>query len=95
MFKSTISFIFWDIIKSSHASFPKDLGPLLRVWEHDIRGIATSMLLWKNWSISSILEAGCWKTHSGFVDQYLWDIQRQEGDVSALDPVVAVGDSVA
>ena len=94
MSKAAISFFLRDTIKTAHESFPGDLGPLFKVRAHDIRGIATSMLLWKNSSIASILEAACWKTHSVFADYYLRDIQRQEGDVSALGPVIAAGDLV-
>ncbi|XP_045101307.1 uncharacterized protein LOC123498206 [Portunus trituberculatus] len=94
MSKAAISFFLQDTIKTAHESFPEELGPLFKVWAHDIRGIATSMLLWKNSSVASILEAACWKTHSVFVDYYLCDIQRQEGDVSALGPVIAAGDLV-
>ena len=94
MSKAAISFFLQDTIKTSHESFPEEFGPLLKVRAHDIWGIATSMLLWKNSSITSILEAACWKTHSVFANYYLRDIQRQEGDVSALGPVVAAGDLV-
>lgn len=94
MSKAAISFFLRDIIKESHQSFPVELGLLLKVRAHDIRGIAASMLLWKNSSISSILEAACWKTPSVFADYYLKDIQRQEGEVYALGPVVAAGDIV-
>ena len=94
MSKAAISFFLRDAIKTAHASFPEELSLLFKVRAHDIRGIATSMLLWKNCSVASILEAACWKTHSVFVDYYLRDVQRQEGDVSALGPVVAAGDLV-
>ncbi|XP_045130668.1 uncharacterized protein LOC123515846 [Portunus trituberculatus] len=94
MSKAAISFFLRDTIKTAHESFPEELGPLFKVRAHDIRGIATSMLLWKNSSVASILEAACWKTHSVFVDYYLRDIQRQEGDVSALGPVIAAGNLV-
>ena len=57
-------------------------------------GIATYMLLWKNSLIASTLEAACWNTHSVFADHYLRDIQRQEGDIFALGPVVATGNIV-
>ena len=53
------------------------------------------MLLWKNYPIVSILEAACWKTRSVFADHYLRDIQRQEGDIFALGPVVTAGAIVA
>ena len=89
--KAAISSFLWDTVKAAHESFPEDLCPLFKVRAHDIRGIATSMLLWKNCSIAFILEAACCRAHSVFVDCYLRDIQRQE-DVFALGSVVAAGD---
>ena len=93
MSKAAISFL-RDTVRAAHASFPENLCPLFKVRAHDVRGVATSMLLWKNCSIASILEAACWRTHSVFVNHYLRDIQRQEGDVFTLGPVVAAGNLV-
>ena len=90
--KAALSFFLRETIKMAHESLPEELCPLLKVRAHDIRGIATSLLLWKNKSISSILDAACWKTPSVFVDFYLKDFQRREGDVLALGPFVAAGD---
>ncbi|MPC45619.1 hypothetical protein E2C01_039324 [Portunus trituberculatus] len=47
----------YDTIKSAHASFPNSSCRELSA--HDIRGIATSMLLWKNCSVPTILRAAC------------------------------------
>ena len=80
MSKAAISFFLRDTVRAAHASFPED--------------VATSMLFWKNCSIASILEAACWRTHSVFVNHYLRDFQRQEGDVFSLGPVVAAGNLV-
>lgn len=95
MSKAAISFFLRETIKSAHESLPDSLCPSIKVRAHDIRGIATSMLLWKNSPISSILEAACWKTRSVFADHYLKDVQRQEGDIFARGPVIAAGDIVA
>ena len=91
MSKAALSFFLRETIRTAHDSLPDSLCTTLKVRAHDIRGIATSMLLWKNTPITSILEAACWKTRSVFADHYLKDIQRQEGDIFALGPVVAAG----
>ena len=93
MSKSALSFL-RETIRTAHNSLPDSLCTPLKVRAHDLRGIATSMLLWKNKPVASILEAACWKTSSVFANHYLWDIQRQVGDVFALGPVVAAGDIV-
>ena len=93
MSKATISFFLRDTVMAGQESFPEDLCLLCKVRAHDIRGIATSVLLWKYCSIAYILEAACRRTHSVFMDYYLRDIHRQE-DVFALGPVVAAGDLV-
>ncbi|MPC41220.1 hypothetical protein E2C01_034807 [Portunus trituberculatus] len=91
MSKAAISFFLWDTIKSSHASFPDSSCHELKVRAHSICGIATSMLMWKNCSVPTILRAACWRTHSFFADHYLREIVRQEGDIFALGPVVTAG----
>lgn len=91
MSKAAISFFLRDTIKSAHASFPDSTCPEIKVRAHDIRGIATSMLMRKNCSVPTILRAARWRTHSVFADHYLRDIVRQEGDVFTLGPVVAAG----
>ena len=95
MSKAALSFFLRETIRTAHNSFPDSLCTPLKVRAHDLRGIATSMLLWKNSPIASILDAACWKTRSVFANHYLRDIQRQEGDVFALGPVVAAGEIVA
>ncbi|MPC61835.1 hypothetical protein E2C01_055911 [Portunus trituberculatus] len=62
MSKAAISFFLWDTIKSAHASFPDSSCRELKVRAHDIRGIATSMLMWKNCSVPTILRAACGRT---------------------------------
>ncbi|MPC82668.1 hypothetical protein E2C01_077347 [Portunus trituberculatus] len=91
MSKGAISFFLQDIIKSAHASFPDSNCRELKVRAHDIRGIATSMLLWKNCPVPTILRAACWRTPSVFDDHYLREILRHEGDIFTLGLVVAAG----
>ncbi|MPC68305.1 hypothetical protein E2C01_062503 [Portunus trituberculatus] len=91
MSKAAISFFLRNTIKSAHASFPDSSCCELKVRAHDIRGIATSTLLWKNCSVLTILRAACWRTPLVFADHYLREIVRQEGDIFTLGPVVAAG----
>ena len=94
MSQAALSFFLREAIRAAHVSLPDSLCPTLKVHAPDVRGIATSLLLWKNSPIASILTDACWKTRSVFADHYLRDIQRQEGDVFALGPIVAAGDIV-
>ena len=89
MSKAALSFFLRDTIRSAHHSFPDAAGPVLRVRAHDIRGMATSLLLWRNCSIPEILRAARWKTRSVFADHYLREIMRREEDVFSLGPIVA------
>ncbi|MPD02935.1 hypothetical protein E2C01_098544 [Portunus trituberculatus] len=66
--KGAISFFLRDIIKSAHTSFPDSSCRKLKVRAHDIHGIATSMPLWKNCSVPTILRAACWRTPLVFAD---------------------------
>lgn len=91
MSKAAISFFLRDIIKEAHATIPDVICPEIKVKAHDIRGMAASMLLWKNCSIPSILKAARWRTHSVFANHYLKDISRKEGDVFSLGPFVSAG----
>lgn len=91
MSKAAISFLLRATIKEAHAAFPDSAGPEFRVRAHDVRGIATSMLLWKNCSIPAILRAGHWRSRSVFADRYLRDLAREDGDLFTLGPVVAAG----
>lgn len=92
--KAAISFFLRETIKFAHASLPDECCPAIRVRAHDIRGIATSVLWWRNKPMSAILEAACWKTQSVFASYYLSDLQRSEGDIFALGPFVAAGEVV-
>ncbi|MPC66072.1 hypothetical protein E2C01_060215 [Portunus trituberculatus] len=59
MSKAEISFFLQDTIKSAYTSFPDSSCCELKVRGHDIRGIATSMLMWKNCSVPTMLRAAC------------------------------------
>ena len=73
----------------------EDHFPLLKVWAHEIRGIAVTLSMWRNKSLSAVLEATSWKTPSVFVNHYLRDVKRVDGDFFALGQIVARGDIMA
>ena len=91
MSKAAISYFLRDTIKSAHEAVSASTCLEVKVKAHDIRGIAASMLLWKNCSVPSILQAARWRTHSVFADHYLRDVAREDEDVFSLGPVVAAG----
>ena len=68
MSKAAISFFLRDTIRSAHVSTPDSTCHEIKVRAHDIRGIAASMLLWKNCSVPTILRAAPWKTRSVIAD---------------------------
>ncbi len=90
-----MSFFLIETIKRGHEPLSVDLSPFLRLRVYDICGITTYILLWKNKSLSTILDVACWKTPSVFADHYLKDFQRMKGDFFVLGPVVVAGDIVS
>ena len=90
--KNALSFLLKETITEAHQSLPEDMLQTLKVKAHDIRGIATSLNLSRNHCFSTILEAASWRTPSVFANHYLKDVERREGDVFSLGPVVAAGD---
>ncbi|MPC69555.1 hypothetical protein E2C01_063783 [Portunus trituberculatus] len=91
--KNALSFLLKEIILQK-SSFPEELQQPLKVRAHDIRGITTSLNLSQNHSFTAILEAASWKTPSVFVNHYLKDLERIDGDSYFLGPIVAAGDIV-
>ena len=92
--KNALSYLLRETILHAHQSLHEDHMPPLWVRAHDVRGIATSLNLWKNHSVASVLEAASWKTPSVFVMHYLKDMERSDGDTSSLGPLVAAGSFV-
>lgn len=92
--KNALSYLLRETILQAHQSLDEDHMRPLRVRAHDIRGIAASLNLWRNRSVSSVLEAASWKTPSVFVNHYLRDVERTDGDTFSLGPIVAAGDIV-
>ena len=62
MSKNGISFLLREVIVNSGASF----GDVAAPRAHSIRGIATSSAFFKNWSLSSVLEAASWRSNTVF-----------------------------
>ena len=92
--KNALSYLLKETILQAHRSLPENLLMPLRVRAHDIRGIATSLNLWRNKSVESILNAASWRTPSVFAAHYLHDVERSDGATFSLGPIVAAGDIV-
>ena len=58
---------------------------------HSIRGVATSALFMRNWSVSRVLEAATWKSNPVFASFYLRDVAFSLEGCSSLGPFVAAG----
>ena len=61
---------------------------------HSVRGVATSVLFMRNWSVSRVLEAATWKSNPVFASFYLHDVSLAFDGFRALGPVVAAGSMV-
>ena len=70
MSKNGISFLLREVIVHFGASSEDDAAPRA----HSIHGIATSSAFFKNWSISSVLEAASWKSNTVFTSFYFRDL---------------------
>ena len=63
MSKNGISYLLREVIVQSGASSQGLTAPRA----HSIRGIATSSVFFRNWSLRSVLEAASWRSNSVFV----------------------------
>ena len=93
--KNAISFFIKELIQEAHRELNEDHLAPLKVRAHDVRGVATSLSFASNLSLSSILEAATWKTHSVFAIHYLKEVQIVYESCRALGPVVSAGTLVA
>ena len=91
MSKNGISFLLREVIAHSGAS-PNDAAAPRA---HSIRGIATSSAFFRNWSLSSVLEAASWRSNTVFTSFYLKDVQYILDIVHSLGPFVAAGAHLA
>ena len=68
--KNAISYFLQEIIAEAGASSVAGVVPRA----HSIRGVATSTAFHRNWSITSIVNAACWRSSSVFTSFYLKDL---------------------
>ena len=64
-------------------------GPAPRA--HSIRGVSTSLLFNRNWSVKDVLQAATWRSNSVFSSFYLRDVSFNMDGVYSLGPFVAAG----
>ena len=86
--KNAVSFFLREVISQSYSSGP-DPGPSVRARAHSIRGMATSTSFLRNFPVSSVLAAACWKSSTVFTSFYLKDVQFSHSDGFGLGPFVA------
>ena len=90
MSRNGISYFLREVIVHSGASSESVATPRA----HSIRGIATSSAFFRNWSLSSVLEAASWRSNTVFTSFYLRDLQYVYEGVCSLDPFVAAGECI-
>ena len=86
--KNALSFFLREAISDAGAVRDQE-GRSLRA--HSIRGVATSAVFLRNWSISKVLEAATWRSNSVFASFYFKDISFALDDLRSLGPFVAAG----
>ena len=90
MSKNAISYFLRKVIVHSGSSSESVAAPKA----HSIRGIATSSAFFKNWSLSSVLEAASWHSNTVFTSFYFKDTQYVFEGVRSLGPFVAAGERI-
>ena len=88
MSKKDLFFFLREVIVHSGASSEAVEAPRA----HSIRGIAASSAFFRNWSLSSVLEAASWRSNTVFTSFYFRDIQYVFEGVRSLGPFVAAGE---
>ena len=84
--KNALSFFLRRVIKDS-GSVVDGSSPRA----HSIRGIATSALFLRNWSVSKVLETATWRSNPVFASFYLRDTSFTLDGCRSLGPYVAAG----
>ena len=84
--KNALSFFLRRVIKDS-GSVVDGSSPRA----HSIRGVATSALFLRNWSVSKVLEAATWRSSPIFASFYLRAISFVLDGCHSLGPFVAAG----
>ena len=90
MSKNGISYLLHEVNFESGAC--KEDGAALRA--HGIRGIATSSASFKNWSVSSVLDAASCRSNSIFTSFYFKDFQFVYEGLCSLGHFVAAGERI-
>ena len=85
MLKNGISYLLREVIVHSGASSNDVANPKA----HSIHGIATSSAFFKNWFLSSVLEAASWRSNTVFTSFYLQHVHYIFEGVRSLGPFVA------
>ena len=85
--KKAISYFLRGVIAEADASSVTGVVPRAR----SIRVVATSAAFHRNWSISSVLNAACWRSSSVFTSFYLKDLYFEINGLRSLGPFVAAG----
>ena len=88
--RNGISFFLREVIVHSGASSESVAAPRA----HSICGIATSSAFFRNWSLSSVLEAASRRSNTVFASFYLRDLQYVFEGVCPLGPFVATGECI-
>ena len=90
MSKNAVSFFLCEVIHGAEASCP-EVGA---VRAHDIRGVSTSVVFHRNWSVSAVLHAATWSSSSVLSSFYLRDLQYEFQGLRSLGPFVAAGSRI-
>ena len=88
--KNAVSFFLRDVITAAGVARPE----VDSVRAHDIRGVSTSVMFHRNWSVSAVLEFATWSSILVFSSFYLRDIQHEYDGLRSLGPFVAAGSRI-
>lgn len=87
--KVTLSNWIKDTIRQAHAQAKEEDALLIKCSTHELRALATSALFKQTHSLTAVMEAACWRSHSTFSQFYLRDLTITNQEFSSLGPLVA------
>ena len=93
--KNAISSWIKHVIADSHKSLDDNTTYSLARPAHEIRAIASSLCLYKNVAVESILEQCRWKNQSTFTSFYLRDVATTSDNALRMGPLMAAGTVIA
>ncbi|MES9882653.1 MAG: hypothetical protein ABW185_17440 [Sedimenticola sp.] len=67
---------------------------MLKINAHEVRAMSTSWAFFNHASLTNIMDAACWKSHSTFSKFYLRSMSVQSHDLYKLGPLVAASQIV-